>query len=162
MPLVLKTLKTFFPAKMRNHYYRIHTPKPACPKTHTPLRYAYGTCGSHAAPPPWDPPSRAANPPPPPHPPAAPPSPGPSSPRKFRQIAGGWVASGVTVVAPRAPQKHTGKVWVIAVNCAATCVHDRTVYITKLLYKLCRHVYLGPSGQFTKGCHRIFHCKRAS
>ena len=53
MPLVLKTLKTFFPAKMRNRYYRIHTSIPPCPPdTHTPLRYACGGSGLRAAPPP--------------------------------------------------------------------------------------------------------------
>ena len=36
MPLVLKTLKTFFLAKTRNRHYCIHTPIPACPQTHTP------------------------------------------------------------------------------------------------------------------------------
>ena len=35
MPLVLKTLKTFFLAKPRNHYYRIHTSIPPCPQAHT-------------------------------------------------------------------------------------------------------------------------------
>ena len=35
MRLVLKTLKTFFPAKTRNRYYRIHTSIPPCPQTHT-------------------------------------------------------------------------------------------------------------------------------
>ena len=35
MPLVLKTLKTFFPAKTTNRYYRIHTSTPPCPQTHT-------------------------------------------------------------------------------------------------------------------------------
>ena len=36
MPLVLKTLKTFFLAKMRNRYYRIHTSIPHAPRhTHT-------------------------------------------------------------------------------------------------------------------------------
>ena len=33
MPLVLKTLKTFFPAKTRYRYYRIHTSIPPCPQT---------------------------------------------------------------------------------------------------------------------------------
>ena len=33
MPLVLKTLKTFFLAKTRNCYYRIHTSIPPCPQT---------------------------------------------------------------------------------------------------------------------------------
>ena len=37
MPLVLKTLKTFFPAKTRKRYYRIHTSIPLCPQTHIPL-----------------------------------------------------------------------------------------------------------------------------
>ena len=36
VPLVLKTLKTFFPAKTRYRYYRIHTSVPPCPQTHTP------------------------------------------------------------------------------------------------------------------------------
>ena len=70
MPLVLKTLKTFFPAKMRNRYYRIHTSIPPCPPdTHTPLRYACGGSGLRAAPPP--PPGRAANTLPPTPPPLA-------------------------------------------------------------------------------------------
>ena len=65
MPLVLKTLKTFFPAKTRNRYYRIHTSIPPCPQTHThtPSRYACGSSGLCTAPPP--------------------------PPRKFWQIAGG-------------------------------------------------------------------------
>ena len=33
MPLVLKTLKTFFLAKTRYRYYRIHTSIPPCPQT---------------------------------------------------------------------------------------------------------------------------------
>ena len=52
MPLVLKTLETFFLAKTRNRYYRIHTSIPPCPQTHTPLGYACGSSGSRAAPPP--------------------------------------------------------------------------------------------------------------
>ena len=32
MPLVLKTLKTFFLAMTRYHYYRIHTSIPPCPR----------------------------------------------------------------------------------------------------------------------------------
>ena len=62
MPLVLKTLKTFFLAKTRNRYYCIHTSIPPCP--HAPRRKH----GLRAAPPPppWDPPpGRAANTPPP-------------------------------------------------------------------------------------------------
>ena len=35
MPLVLKTLKTFFLAKTRNRYHRIHSSVPQCPHTHT-------------------------------------------------------------------------------------------------------------------------------
>ena len=35
MPLVLKTLKTFFPAKTRNPYYRIHISIPPKPSRHT-------------------------------------------------------------------------------------------------------------------------------
>ena len=107
MRLVLKTLKTFFLAKTRNRYYRIHTSiPPSPPPTHTPLRYACGSSGLRATPPP----GRAANtPPPPPHPPshrppppppAPTPPPPPPPPRKFRQIAGGGVASGPLVVAP--------------------------------------------------------------
>ena len=68
MPLVLKTLKTFFPAKMRNRYYRIHTSIPPCPPdTHTPLRYACGGSGLRAAPPPPRPSCQypPADPPPP-------------------------------------------------------------------------------------------------
>ena len=67
MRLVLKTLKTFFPAKTRNRYYRIHTPMP--PDTHTPLRYACGSSGSRAAPPPR---LSCQYPPPPPADPAPP------------------------------------------------------------------------------------------
>ena len=37
MPLVFKTLKTFFLAKTRNGYYRIPTSIPPYPKTHTHL-----------------------------------------------------------------------------------------------------------------------------
>ena len=33
MPLVLETLKTFFLAKTKNRYYRIHTSIPPCPQT---------------------------------------------------------------------------------------------------------------------------------
>ena len=93
MPWVLKTLKTFFPAKTRNRYHRIHTSIPRCPPdTPPPLRYACGSSGLRAAPPP----GRAANPPPPPTPPADPPPPPaptapppPPPPRKFWQIVGG-------------------------------------------------------------------------
>ena len=65
MPMVLKTPKTFYLAKPKTRYYRIHTSIPACPWTHTrtPLRYACGSSGSQAAPPP--PPNSAANTPPP-------------------------------------------------------------------------------------------------
>ena len=52
MPLVLKTLKTVFLAKTRYRYYCIHTSIPPCPQTHTPLRYACGSSGLRAAPPP--------------------------------------------------------------------------------------------------------------
>ena len=83
MPLVLKTLKTFLPAKTRNRYYCIHTSIPPCPPyTHTPLRYACGSSGLHAAPPP----------------PTLPLTPPPT--RKSWQIAGGRVASAPVVVAP--------------------------------------------------------------
>ena len=95
MPLVLKTLKTFFPAKTRNRYYRIHTSIPPCPPdTHTPLTYACGSSGSRAAPPPppWDPPPcQAANTPPPPasrRPPRRPNS--PPSPRPPQVLTDGW------------------------------------------------------------------------
>ena len=75
MPLVLKTLKTFFPAKPRNRYYRIHTSIPPLPlDTHIPLRYACGSSGSRAAPPPLGPPPPAELPMPPTLPP---------TPRKF-------------------------------------------------------------------------------
>ena len=38
MPLVLKTLQTFFLAKTRYRYYRIHTSiTPMPPDTHTPF-----------------------------------------------------------------------------------------------------------------------------
>ena len=88
MPLVLKTLKTFFPAKTEDRYYRIHTSIPPCPPdTHTPLRYACGSSGSRAAPPPAELPI-----PPHPHPPAdPPPPPRPNCPPPARnwQIAGG-------------------------------------------------------------------------
>ena len=98
MPLVLKTLKTFFAAKTRNGYYRIHTSIPPCPlDAHTPLRYACGSSGSRAPPPPAELPI-----PPPPHlPPTHPPRPNcPPPRRKFWQIAGGGVASEPVVVAP--------------------------------------------------------------
>ena len=36
MPLVLKTLKTFFLAKTRKRYYHIHTSTPPCRQKHTP------------------------------------------------------------------------------------------------------------------------------
>ena len=62
MPLVLKTLKTFFLAKTRIRYYRIHlylyTPMPP----DTPLRYACDSSGLRAAPPP---PAKLPIPPPP-------------------------------------------------------------------------------------------------
>ena len=45
MPLVLKTLKTFFLAKMRNRYYRIHT-------CFNPMPPDIPLCGLRAAPPP--------------------------------------------------------------------------------------------------------------
>ena len=104
MPLVLKTLKTFFLAKTRNRYY-LYTPVPPQTHTHTPLRHACGSSGSRAAPPP---PAELPIPPPPsrrPSPPApnSPPPPPPPPPRKFWQIAGGGggvVASGPVVVAP--------------------------------------------------------------
>ena len=35
MPLVLKTLKTLFPAMTRYRFYRIRTSIPPCPQTHT-------------------------------------------------------------------------------------------------------------------------------
>ena len=57
MPLVLKTLKTFFLAKTRYHYYRntyLYTPMPL----DTPWRYACDSSGLRAAPPP---PGQAAN-----------------------------------------------------------------------------------------------------
>ena len=64
IPLVLKTLKTFFVAKTRNRYYRIHTSIPPCPQTHT---HTYA-CGMHVVvvdrPPP--PPAKLLIPPPPP------------------------------------------------------------------------------------------------
>ena len=77
MPLVLKTLKTFFLAKTRYRYYRIHTSNTPMPPD-TPLRNACDSSGLRAAPPP---PAKLPIPPPPPAP--TPP------PRKFWQIAGG-------------------------------------------------------------------------
>ena len=83
MPLVLETLKTFYLAKTRNRYYRIHTSIPPCPQTPPPLRYACGSSGLHAAPPPLGPPpDRAANTPPP-HPNCPPP------PASFDRLLGG-------------------------------------------------------------------------
>ena len=52
MPLVLKTLKTFFLAKTRNRYYCIQPLYPHASDTHTPLTYAYGSSRLQAAPPP--------------------------------------------------------------------------------------------------------------
>ena len=80
MPLVLKTLKTFFLAKTRYRYYRIHTSYTPMPPD-TPLRYACDSTGLRAAPPP---PTKLPIPPPPtsrltPPPPRLP----PPSPRKF-------------------------------------------------------------------------------
>ena len=100
MPLVLKTLKTLFLAKTRYRYYRVHTSVPPCPPD-TPLRYACGSSGVRAAPPPR--PSCQYPPPPPPPPSRRPPPPHPNCPPplKFWQIAGGGgVASGPVVVAP--------------------------------------------------------------
>ena len=100
MPLVLKSLKTFLPAKTRNRYYRIHTSIPPCPPdTHTPLRCACEWV-AHSPPPP--PPAELPIPPHP-HPPADPPTP----PRKFWQITGGVAASSPVVVAPRGYHQHT-------------------------------------------------------
>ena len=83
MPLVLKTLKTFFLSKdeksLSSHTY-LYTPMP--PDTHTPLRYACGSSGLRAAPPP---PGRAANTPPPPS--RQPPPPPP--PASFDRYLGG-------------------------------------------------------------------------
>ena len=74
MPLVLKTLKTFFPAKTRNRYYRIHTSIPPCPQTHTPPRGMHVVVvGCAQPPPPWDPPPPAELPIPPPTLPPTPP-----------------------------------------------------------------------------------------
>ena len=96
MPLALKTLETFFLTKMRNRYYRIHTSIPPMPPdTHTPLRYACGSSGSRAAPPPLGTPPPAELPIPPPPPLQLPPP--------LLQVltdSWGWVASGPIVVAP--------------------------------------------------------------
>ena len=109
MPLVLKTLKTFFRAKTRNRYYRIHTSMAPCPPdTHTPpLRYACGSSGSRAAPPPPRPcqslgrvthlpftiyPPAELPIPPHPHPPADPPPPPQPPPPSF----GRWLGGGVS------------------------------------------------------------------
>ena len=73
MPLVLKTLKTFFLARYKmsllSHTY-LYTPMP--PDIHPPLRYACGSSGLHAAPPPrlscqYPPPHPLPLPNPPPH-----------------------------------------------------------------------------------------------
>ena len=72
MPLVLKTLKTFFLAKTRYRYYRIHTSIPPCPQT--PPSGMHVVVVSCAQPPP-PPRAKLPIPPPPPRPPADPPTP---------------------------------------------------------------------------------------
>ena len=64
MPLVLKTLETFFLAKTRNRYYRIHTSIPPCPQTHTHPLGMHVVVVGRAQPPP--PPAELPIPPPPP------------------------------------------------------------------------------------------------
>ena len=77
MPLVLKTLETFFLAKMKNRYYRIHTSKPPCPQTHTHHEGMHVVVVGRAQPPPPRPlgPPPAKLPIPPPPPPNLPPTP---------------------------------------------------------------------------------------
>ena len=82
MPLVLKTLKTFFLAKTRYRYYRIHTSIP--PPPDTPLRYACDSSGLRAAPPP-----RPSCQYPPPPSPADPPPPAPTAPLQVLTDSGG-------------------------------------------------------------------------
>ena len=78
MPLVFKTLKTFFLAKTLSSHTYLYTPMPP----DTLLRYACGSSGLRAAPPP---PGQAANTPPPPshRPPPPPPQPPPPPPASF-------------------------------------------------------------------------------
>ena len=63
--------KTFFPARMRKRYYRIHTSIPPNPQTHIPPGMHVVVVGCAQAPPPWEHPPRPT--PPPLHPPADPP-----------------------------------------------------------------------------------------
>ena len=59
------TLKTFFSAKTRKRYYRIHTSVPPNPQTHIPPGGMHVVVvGRAQVPPPWDPPPRRLNPPP--------------------------------------------------------------------------------------------------
>ena len=72
MPLVLKTLKTFFLAKTRYRYYRICTSIPPWPQTHTHPRGMHVVVVGRTQPlppaelptPPPPPPSRRPPPPP--------------------------------------------------------------------------------------------------
>ena len=121
MPLVLKTLKTFLPAKTRNRDYCIHTSIPPCPPdTHTPLRHACGSSGSRAAPPPRP---SCQYPPTPTLPPTPPPSAPTPPPGKFWQIGGGGgVASGLVVVAPSGLLLLCCGFVVVPIVCAFVCL----------------------------------------
>ena len=95
MPLVLKTLQTFFLAMLTNRYYRIHTSIPPWPQTRTHPRGMHVVVVGCAQPlPPAElpiPPPPALPPTPPPPAPTAPPRPNcpppppppPPPPRKF-------------------------------------------------------------------------------
>ena len=53
------TLKTFFPARTRKRYYRIHGSVPPNPQTHIPSGGMHVVVvGRVQAPPPWEPPLR--------------------------------------------------------------------------------------------------------
>ena len=93
----MATLKTFFSARNRKRYHRIHTSVPPNPQTHNaPEGMHVVVVGRAQAPPPWEPPPPAEIPPyiPQPTPPATTPPP-----PDFRQMAGGYDASGPVVVA---------------------------------------------------------------